>query len=189
MKKIVVILLLSLLPLGAWAQYAGSETVKRAGAHLKVDGATLSAEAQRALLANVGGVDYNAAWAEAVSGRNLGTGLTIGGGVAALGGLAAVMVGLVADVVGAAAGGIIGSIGGQEGAQQGAQEGATAGNGIVTGGLIATGLGVGALAFGIPKLVVNNRKLNDLVGACNGRPAAQVSLGPTGNGFGLAVNF
>ena len=100
------------------------------------------------------------------------------------------LVGLVGDIAGAAVGGIIGSIGGPEGAQQGAEEGSKAGNGFVTGGLIASAAGLGTMAFGISKIVSNIRKLNEIVDTCNnGRPSAQLTLGPTPGGVGLILYF
>lgn len=65
-----------------------------------MNGETLSPEAQAALLSNIGGTDFTAMWEEARSSRALGTGLTIGGGVAALGGLIATCAGLAAMGVG-----------------------------------------------------------------------------------------
>ena len=189
MKRLIVIVALSLLSFGAWAQYSG-DVVERSGRYLKVNGEKLSPEAQRALLANVGGVDCNAVWDAASAGKRLGTGLTVGGGLLTAGGLASVLVGLVGDIAGAAVGGIIGSIGGQEGAQQGAEEGAKAGNGFVTGGLIASAAGLGTMAFGISRIVSNARKLNEIVDTCNnGRPSAQLTLGPTPGGVGLVLYF
>ena len=100
MRKTIVSLVFMLLSLGAWAQYAQSDAFKRSGVHLSLNGETLSPEAQAALLSNIGGTDYTAMWEEARSSRALGTGLTIGGGVAALGGLIATCAGLAAMGVG-----------------------------------------------------------------------------------------
>ena len=79
MRKTIVSLVFMLLSLGAWAQYAQSDALKRSGVHLSLNGETLSPEAQAALLSNIGGTDYTAMWEEARSSRALGTGLTIGG--------------------------------------------------------------------------------------------------------------
>lgn len=205
MKRFVLTLLLAVVSLGAWAQYAPgaqsgvqssvqpnvqSGVVKRSGTHLKVDGERMSEAAQAALLADIGGIDYNAAWQQASAGRRLGTGLTVGGSIVMLGGLGAVTVGLLVSVTGAAIGGLAGSIGGQEGAQQGAEAGASAGTPYMTGGLIASGVGLAAMGFGIPKLITSNRKLNKIVDAYNtGSTSAQLTLGPTANGFGLVLSF
>lgn len=185
-----MILMLLLLSLGAWAQYAGTGVAKRAGTRIKVDGVKLSREDQAALLADIGGRDLNPAWQKARSGRNAGMGLTIGGGVAALGGSAAVLLGLTASVIGAGMGAVVGSIGGEETAQQAAQQGASAGEPYITGGLIATGVGLAAMGAGIPLMAVNCKRLNRIVKTCNDeRSEAQLSLGPTVNGFGIVLDF
>lgn len=190
MKKLMIVFLLSLLSIAAWGQNVGGDVVKRAGTHLKVNGEKLSREAQAALLANVGGVDYNAAWDKAKAGRNAGMGLAIGGGVTALAGGFVLIIGATTSVLGAATGAVVGSIGGQETAQQAAGEGAKAGEPLMTGGLIAAAVGAGAVVASIPMLIVNCKKLNQIAGACNaGKPIAQVSLGPTANGVGISVRF
>lgn len=189
MKKTFMILALLLLSVGAaWAQYAG--TVGRTGTTITVNGEKLTPEKQAALLADVNGTDYNPAWQKAKAGRNTGMWLTIGGGVVILGGSVASLMGVTASLAGASIGAIVGSIGGEQGAQQGAQSGATAGKPLATGGLIAAGAGVVAMAVGIPTLVSNNRSLNGIVDKCNtGRTGAQLSLVPTGNGLGLVLEF
>ena len=191
MKKAAMILMLILLStVAAWAQYNGTGTIGRAGATITVNGEKLTPEKQAALLANINGTDCNPAWQKAKTGRSTGMWLTIGGGVVLLGGGVAALMGLTVSVAGAAIGAIAGSIGGEQGAQQGAQQGANAGVPLATGGLIAAGAGVVSMAAGIPTLVSSNRKLNGIVDACNnGRSEAQLSLGPTGNGFGLVLNF
>jgi hypothetical protein len=190
MKRSLLTLILMLLSLGAWAQYAGTGTVTRTGARLKVDGVKLSPEDQAVLLADINGTDYNPAWDKAKAGRSAGMALTLGGGVTALGGCTVLMLGLTTSIFGAAIGATVGSIGGQESAQQAAQQGADAGQPYITAGLVAAGLGVAAMGAGIPVLVVNSRKLNGIVKDCNsGRPAAQLTMGPTASGFGLALQF
>ena len=190
MKKTVMILMLMLLSLGAWAQYAGTGVVKRSGTRIKVDGVKLSREEQAALLSDIGGTDYNPAWQKAKSGRNTGIGLTIGGGIVTLAGGTAFMVGLIASTIGAGVGAVVGSIGGEETAQEAAQQGATAGEPYIDGGLIAAGAGLAAMGAGIPLMIVNGKRLGNIVKTCNNdRSEAQLSLGPTGNGFGLVLNF
>lgn len=191
MRRFIVATILMFLSLGAWAQYAGTGTIKRAGTHIKMDGERLSPEAQTALLADIGGMDYNSSWDWAKRGRNAGLGLVIGGGVVTLGGSVVTLLGLTTSVIGAAVGGTVGSIGGQESAQQAAQEGAKAGNSLTIGGLITTGAGIAATVIGIPMIVRNNRTLNEIVNTYNngGQPLVQLSFGPTGNGIGLALVF
>ena len=191
MKRIIISIIAVLLPLSIWAQYAGTGTVRRVGSHIEMNGERLSPEAQATLLSNICGQDHNADWEKARKGRSTGMGLTIGGGSAVVVGGAALVVGLTASAVGAATGGIVGSIGGQESAQHGAEEGAKAGEPIITGGLIASALGIAAMGAGIPMIVRNVKKLNGIVNAYNngGQPSAQVSFGATENGIGLALKF
>ncbi|MBR4166287.1 MAG: hypothetical protein IKR44_00485 [Bacteroidales bacterium] len=191
MKKLAVTLIFIFISLGAWAQYAGSGTIRRAGTHIEMDGERLSPDAQAALLANIGGKDYNAVWEHARKGRRTGTGLTIGGGATFLAGGAVGLLGLTTSVLGAAVGGTVGSIGGQEGAQHGAEEGAKAGGPMITAGLIAAGLGLVATGIGIPMIVSNTRMMNGIVNTYNNgnRPSASVSFGATDNGIGLALRF
>ena len=190
MRTIFMTLLLLLLPLGAWAQYNAAGSAKRAGTHIRIDGEKLSPEAQADLLADINGVDFNPEWQKAKAGHNAGLGLTIGGGIAMLGGSVAALLGVTASVAGATIGAIAGSIGGEQGAQQGAQQGATAGKPLATGGLIAAGAGLASMGAGIPLLIVNNKRMNGIVNAFNdGKSEAQLSLGPTGNGFGITIDF
>ena len=181
---------LMLLTLGASAQYVDDGIVARAGTRLKVNGVKLSPEDQVALLADIDGIDFNLDWNKAKAGRNTGMALVFGGGALTLAGSVSLMVGLTTSVFGAAMGAVVGSIGGQETAQTAAQAGADAGKGYVTAGLVAAGAGLAATAAGIPMLVVNCRKLNGIVDSCNAsRPPAQLTLGPTANGFGLSFEF
>lgn len=158
MRKVFVTLALLLLTGAAWAQYAGT--------------AGTSATT---------GTEYEQAIQKAKSGKNTGIGLTVGGGLALLGGGTSVLVGLTGSMFGAVIGGTVGSIGGKESSRQGAQEGAKAGEPYIIGGLIAAGAGVVGMAVGIPMIVKNKKTLKSL--------QSQVSLGPTGNGVGLAFRF
>ena len=190
MKKIIVLSVLMLLSVGAWAQYAGTGVAKRSGTHIKVDGVKLSPGEQAALLADIGGTDFNPAWQKAKSGRNTGLGLTIGGGVVALGGGDVVLLGLTTSIFGAVIGGAVGSIGGEESAQQAAQKGASAGEPYIIGGLAAAGAGLAAMGTGIPLMAVNCKRLNNIVKDYNGsKPENHLSLGPTVNGFGIILDF
>lgn len=190
MKRIAAIIILMILPVGAWAQVAGTGEIQRAGTHIKMNGERLSPEAQAALLSDINGMDYVSSWEKAGKGRNTGLGLTIGGGVAALGGSVVVVAGLTSSIFGALIGGTVGSIGGQESAQQGAEQGAAAGQPITTAGLVVTGAGLVAMGVGIPMLIKNTKTLNRIVNTCNDNKASvQMSLGPTRNGFGLSLQF
>ena len=102
--------------------------------------------------------------------------------------------------MGAVAGATVGSIGGEEQANQSAseaaQKGADAGKPIITGGLIAMGLGLGVHIAGIPLTVVNSVKMSKLVDRYNESlpepepaPQMELSFGPTINGVGLRLSF
>ena len=188
-----MLLVLLLVSFVARAQYAdtGAGALKRAGTHLKMDGVKLSREAQAALLSDINGIDFNEAWNKAKSGRNAGVWLIIGGHVVAIGGASLATLGVTANLYGALVGAMIGAIvGGEDTAQQAADAGATAGNEYVTAGLITGGIGLAAVAAGIPMIIVNSKKLNGIVDEYNnGGPGVQLSLGPTPNGFGLSVRF
>lgn len=176
MRKVIVMFALLFLSVGAWAQYAGSGTIRRVGSHIEMDGERLSPEEQTALLADIDGQDYNAMWQQARKGRNTGLGLVIGGGVAVLGGGVSLLIGATASVIGAAVGGTVGSLGGQENARHGAEEGARAGKPLITAGLITAGLGIVSTGVGIPLIVKSNKKLSGIVDTYN-------------NGIGLALRF
>lgn len=188
MKRLIVSLLLLLMSLGAWAQFAGE--LHRSGTRLKLDGEKLSREAQAVFLSEIGCLD---SWNKAKSGRNTGIGLTVGGGTAAVGGSLLFLVGATASMLGAVVGGAVGSIGGEESAQQGAENGAKAGEPYMTAGLITAGAGIAAVGVGIPLMAVNGKKLSRIVDAYNAGngdgPTAQLSLGPAPYGFGLTIRF
>ena len=191
MRRIIVAVTLLLLSFGAWAQYADAGFIKRVGTHIEMDGERLSTQDQAALLADIGGHDFNAEWERARKGRNTGLGLVIGGGAATLAGFTVLLLGATTSLVGAAIGGSIGAIGGEEGAQQGAEEGAKAGNPLIISGLITSGAGLVTAGVGVPILVKNCDKLNSIVNTHNngGIPTAQLNFGHTGNGIGLALKF
>ena len=198
MKKYWILALL-LLSLSGMAQAQVAGTLKRAGGSLKMDDVKLSATAQDSLLRDICGVDCRQAWSQARKGRSAGMGLVIGGGVTVAAGLTTVLLGAMTSMVGAAAGAVggavAGSIGGQNVAQQTASEaagkGASAGAPFITGGLIATGVGVACLGAGIPLLAVNCRKMNNIVKDYNDRsaPEVQLSFAPAPDGPGLILRF
>ena len=191
MRRFIVVIMLVFLSLGAWAQYAVTGAIRRVGTHIEMNGERLSHEAQAALLADIGGNDYNPEWERARKGRRTGVGLVVGGGTATILGGGVLVLGATTSVIGAAIGGTVGSIGGQEGAQKGAEEGASAGGPLITAGLITTGLGIVATVVGIPLITSNNKALNGIVNAYNkgGQSSAHLSFGTTGSGVGLALVF
>ena len=198
MKKLWIFALL-LLSLSGTAQAQVAATLKRSGGSLKMDDVKLSAAVQDSLLKDICGIDYRQAWSQARGGRSAGMGLVIGGGVTVAAGLTTVLLGAMTSMlgatIGAVGGAVAGSIGGEEVAQQTASEaagkGAAAGAPYMTGGLIATGVGVACLGAGIPLLVVNCRKMNGIVKEYNDRsaPEIQLSFGPTPDGPGLILSF
>ena len=195
MKKYLFILILLGLSFTAAAQYADIPAAKRVGCRIKLDNQKLSAKQSELLMADIGGEDYSAQWAKARGWRAAGISMIAGGGAVAAGGALTALIGVltsaVGATVGAAAGATVGSIGGQESAQeaanQGAKNGAQAGQPIITGGLIAMGLGLGIHFAGVPITIVNSTKMSRLVDKYNEQP--QLSFGIGGNGVGLCLSF
>ena len=206
MRRCLLILFLLTLSLAASAQY-----IHRKGGHMTRDKETISLEEQQLILSDINGVDYNGLWKDYNTWRKTGLGLTIGGSVVAGGGaltfLTGALVSMLGAAVGAVGGAVGGSIGGSEGAQSGAQAGAEAGvqagQPIMTGGLIAMGVGAVALGAGIPVLVVNCKRMNRITADYNAtlpepaveEPAAEdnslleVAFGPAPSGVGLTLRF
>ena len=192
MKRWIFILFFLTLTLSASAQY-----ISRKGGHIVQDGQKLSKAEAQALLSDIDGVDYSNAWYGYNAWRNTGLGLTIGGGVAVGGGAVVFMGGVLVSVVGVAVGAGAGAIGGPDGAAAGAEAGAKAGQPLMTGGLIAMGVGAVCLGTGIPLLSVNAHRMNRIVKDYNGsipaptveEPAVEVAFGPAPSGIGLTVNF
>lgn len=206
MRRCIVILFLLTLSLAASAQY-----VHRKGGHMTRDKEIISLEEQQQILSDINGVDYTGLWKDYNTWRKTGLGLTIGGSVVAGGGaltfLTGALVSMLGAAVGAVGGAVGGSIGGSEGAQSGAQAGAEAGvqagQPIMTGGLIAMGVGAVALGAGIPVLVVNCKRMNRITADYNAtlpepaveEPAAEdnslleVAFGPAPSGVGLTLRF
>ena len=108
MKRLFLTCFLLLVSVALWGQYAG--VAKRSGTHIKLDGERLTPEQQVALLSDIGGVDYNEPWTRAAKLRNTGLGLTIGGSVVSVAGLATTFIGAVASAFGAAIGAAAGGI-------------------------------------------------------------------------------
>lgn len=206
MKRCILILFLLMLSLAASAQY-----VHRRGGHMTRDKEKIALEEQQLILSDINGIDYNGVWKDYNGWRKTGLGLTIGGSVVAGGGALTFLTGALVSMLGAAVGAVGGaavggSVGGSAGAQSGAQAGAEAGvkagQPIMTGGLIAMGVGAVALGAGIPVLVVNCKRMNRIVADYNGtlpdptleepaveEPAVEVAFGPAPSGIGFTVSF
>ena len=190
-------LLLLAFSVAASAQYADGGTLKRAGGKIKLDGRKLTAEEQTLLLSDIGGIDYNEAWNQAARRRRVGNTLTIAGSAGIVLGAATTVVGALTSALGAVAGAVggamVGSIAGEEAAQdaanEGAEAGAKAGDPIVAAGVITTGVGVAALATGIPLLAGGCKRMNRIVAGANQARGGELSLGPTPGGFGLTYRF
>ena len=189
MKRMLFTFVLVLFSLTVWGQVA--TPLERAGTHIRINGNKLSAEEQSALLSDIGGTDYREAWSSAANMRNAGLCLTIGGGVATLGGLTTMMIGGVGSLVGAATGAVVGSVGGEEGASSGAKAGASVGKPLATAGAVVTLLGIAALGSGIPMLAVGGKRMNSIKDLYNNTPrnVAVLSFGPTASGVGIALTF
>ena len=204
MKKIITVLVLLAAAVSAYAQYATPALAERKGCTIKIDGEKLSHQEANLLMADIDGEDYSAQWARARGWRTAGISMIAGGGAIAAGGAMTVLIGALTSALGATIGGatgaIVGSIGGEEQAQQSAseaaQKGADAGKPIITGGLIAMGLGLGVHIAGIPLTVVNSVKMSKLVDRYNESlpepepaPQMELSFGPTISGVGLRLSF
>ena len=191
MKSWFITLVLIMLSTAAWAQYANPEVLKRTGSHMKLDGVKLTADEQAALLADIDGTDYTKAWHSASVMRGTGMGLAIGGTAVAAGGMVTTFIGLLVTVVGAGAGAVVGSIGGEESAENAAQQGAQAGSPYITGGLIATGVGLAAVGTGIPLWVIGGTRMSKITDSFNQsqRSTAQLTFGSTPSGVGLSLRF
>ena len=151
MKKIVSVLILLVVAVSAYAQYATPSLAERKGCTIKIDGEKLSHQEANLLMSDIDGEDYSADWAKARGWRTAGISMIAGGGGVMAVGLSTVLIGALTSMLGATggavAGAVVGSIGGEETAkqtgQQAAQKGAQAGVPIMTtGGIIAL---VGAL--------------------------------------------
>lgn len=204
MKKIVSVLILLVVAVSAYAQYATPALAERKGCTIKIDGERLSHQEANLLMSNIDGEDYSADWAKARGWRTAGISMIAGGGAIAAGGVMTVLIGALTSAlgatIGAAAGATVGSIGGEEQAQQSAseaaQKGADAGKPIITGGLIAMGVGLATHVAGIPLTVVNSVKMSKLVDKYNESlpepqpaPEIELSFGATRNGVGLCLSF
>lgn len=204
MKKIFTVLVLLAAAVSAYAQYANPALAERKGCTIKIDGEKLSHQEANLLMSNIDGEDYSDEWARARGWRTAGISMIAGGGAIAAGGAITVLIGALTSALGATIGGatgaIVGSIGGEEQANQSAseaaQKGADAGKPIITGGLIAMGLGLGVHIAGIPLTVVNSVKMSKLVDRYNESlpepepaPEMELSFGPTINGVGLRLSF
>lgn len=203
-KKLVSVIILLVVALSAYAQYATPSLAERKGCTIKIDGEKLSHQEANLLMSDIDGEDYSADWAKARGWRTAGISMIAGGGAIAAGGVMTVLIGALTSAlgatIGAAAGATVGSIGGEEQAQQSAseaaQKGADAGKPIITGGLIAMGVGLATHVAGIPLTVVNSVKMSKLVDRYNESlpepepaPEIELSFGATRNGVGLCLNF
>ena len=189
MKRLFLTCFLLLVSVALWGQYAG--VAKRSGTHIKLDGERLTPEQQVALLSDIGGVDYNEPWTRAAKLRNTGLGLTIGGSVVSVAGLATTFIGAVASAFGAAIGAAAGAIGGSIGGEEAAQQGANAGSPYITGGLVATFTGLAATVTGVTLLSVGGTRMRRITDTYNetNRESARLYFGPTASGVGLALQF
>lgn len=208
MKKIASVIILLVVAVSAYAQYATPALAERKGCTIKIGDQKLSKTEADILMSNIDGEDYSADWAKARGWRTAGISMIVGGGAIAAGGAMAVLIGALTSAlgatVGAVAGATVGSIGGEEQAQQSAseaaQKGADAGKPIINGGIIAMGLGLATHIAGIPLTVVNSVKMSKLVDKYNESlpatmpetepaPEMELSFGATRNGVGLCLTF
>ena len=190
MKKMVLSILLVLLAFQANAQYVREGYLERSRSHLELDGRRLSKAEQELLLSDICGYDYNRDWDVAKSLKMLFKAETILGGVVTLGGLTGCFTYSVLYTTDAIAGGFARDPEGTKKTiaekRQGIRESA-----------LVTIVGMAMLGSGIPLMVNQNRKMNNIVQYYNGEelpnppryPSAQLTLGPTPSGIGLAIHF
>ena len=198
MKRLFLILVLLAVAVSASGQYVQGP-LKRVGGTLKSPSGKLTKEELAQVLQDIDGQDCTAEWKKAKGWRGAGVGLIAGGSVMGVGGLGLFMVGAltsaVGGAVGATAGAVAGSIGGKESsqsaAQQGAQQGVSAGKGLMTAGVIVTGVGVACTLAGIPLVIVNCTRMSHLADRYNAshgeEGTLEVSLVP--GGVGLTYSF
>lgn len=175
MKRIILIALLSLAAFSASAQYAAvPEHIKVGGSSIYSGNEKLTVDQALMCFSDLNGVDRSADYLKYRKGYRTGLGLTIAGGSLFVGGtVVCSSATLVALVIGIPMG-----MGGNGSVLQ-------VTNGLVQASTVCMIAGGGMVAAGVPVLCVNRRRINHLAYDYN----QQMTVGPTANGLGLALNF
>lgn len=173
MKKIIMIIFAMTMAFTASAQYADKEFVVKNG-HIYSDGVRLTDDQAAACFRDIYGTDRSGDYLKYAQGYRRGLGMTIGGGTAFLAGAGVSAAGFAKILMK----GI-----GKEDFRR-AQKMTVASSFVTVGGAVV-------MLVGIPTLTKNLARLNNLAAYHNtGRSrSAEVSLGPTSGGIGLALNF
>lgn len=173
MKKIIMIIFAMTMALTASAQYADTDLIVKNG-HIYSDGVRLTDDQAAACFRDIYGTDRSGDYLKYAQGYRCGLGMTIGGGTAFLAGAGVSAAGFAKILMK----GI-----GKEDFKR-AQKMTVASSFVTVGGAVL-------MLVGIPTLTKNSARLNNLAAYHNtGRSrSAEVSLGPTSGGIGLALNF
>ena len=193
---------------GASAQFVPEGVLSRRGNGLRMDGVLLTNLEKEMVLSDIDGVNYLDLWDKYCTDRKRGTKQTIRGSAEVLGSVALLWGSVeLFKVTGVSMATVVLM---SASASNGSNEDRGLGENslsAVIGGLLfldtsvfGSGLwmacaGVGSLIRGITTLVVTGNKMNRIVHRYNDTHSTaddvigQISLGPTGNGFGLSVTF
>ena len=176
MKRFYVICIGLLIALCASAQYVpGYSSLETKGSRVYADGVLLDKSAAASCFSNLEGADRSGDYLKYRSAYKAGLGLTIGGASAVAVGSVTALVGLVATVVVAPAA----AVGGKEMPKEI--------TGITIAGVSVMGIGVAALAAGIPTMTIYKKRIKALSDSYNRK--SEVSVGGQSYGLGFALNF
>ena len=194
MKKVILIIALALLCTTALAQYTDPNYVgvlRRSGTSLTLDGVLVSDSQRVDLFSDIGGINYNPDWEDALHRRTVGKWMGIGGGV--------VWVLGTATMFSAAYSGLNGTLWAVFAAIFGADTDPSApleaSAPFVAGGFYAGLTGFMAGAAGISMYIQSNNRMNRIVRYWNNwnyypRPGeVSLTLGPAPSGLGLTLSF
>jgi len=173
MKKIIMIIFAMTMALTASAQYSDSYLIVKNG-HIYAGGVKLSDEQAAECFRDIYGTDRSGDYLKYARGYRRGLGMTIGGGTAFLAGAGVSAAGFAKILMK----GI-----GKEDFKR-AQTMTMASSFVTIGGAVV-------MLVGIPTLTKNSARLNNLASYYNAGHShpAEVTLGPTPNGIGFALNF
>lgn len=173
MKKIIMLICAMTMALTASAQYAGTDLIVKKG-HIYSDGIRLDDDQAVACFRDIYGTDLSADYLKYAQGYRRGLGMTIGGGTAFLAGVSVSAVGFSKI--------LMKGIGGESFRR--AQTMTIASSFVTIGGAVV-------MLVGIPKMTKNTTRLNALAAYYNAghSRSAEMTLGPTPNGIGFALNF
>ncbi len=180
MKRFYVICIGLLIAVCASAQYVpGYSSLETKGSRVYADGVLLDKSAAASCFSNLEGADRSGEYLKYRSAYKAGLGLTVGGASAVAVGAVTSLVGLVANVVVAPAA----AIGGKEVPKKI--------TGITVAGVSVMGVGVAALAAGIPTMTIYRKHIKKLSEDYNRQKGlkTEVSFGGQSCGLGLAMNF